>query len=316
MRAVVCWAGGICLGLSAGLFLFATTDEVGNVPQVLAVIGWVLSPVGISRKAAATAVLLLVAAGPSVALATSVPIMEFRKLSGAFTGTPQTQPLPFGLGGGMWPNSAPQLFDWTTYHTAEDVGQSFFAPPEVVQGAQNLLYQWRAVYSIQNPFSPDQYDVLHNPPYGQDYPCDQAASFACLTFLAPDLRDYYVTAIERTIDELTIKPASLTAEQTITYWGDLKPALPGDYNRDMEVNAADYVLWRKRLNGVPALPNSGGLPYVAASDYGFWQANFGDVAFPAPGLAAGGIPEPATIVLLLLAIHYVAPSRYHRTPSM
>lgn len=68
--------------------------------------------------------------------------------------------------------------------------------------------------------------------------------------------------------------------------------LPGDYNDDDAVDAADYVVWRKS-------PTShGGTP----GGYNTWRANFGN---PAPGSGSGplanGVPEPSTAMLLILA---------------
>jgi hypothetical protein len=61
--------------------------------------------------------------------------------------------------------------------------------------------------------------------------------------------------------------------------------LPGDYNNDLIVDAADYVMWHK----------TDGTPY----GYDEWRTNFGRSA---GGLANEGIPEPATILLVALAL--------------
>ena len=54
---------------------------------------------------------------------------------------------------------------------------------------------------------------------------------------------------------------------------------PGDYNRDLVVDAADYVLWRKTLGttGVPAYSGADGdgNGAIDQDDYGVWRANFG-----------------------------------------
>jgi hypothetical protein len=64
--------------------------------------------------------------------------------------------------------------------------------------------------------------------------------------------------------------------------------LPGDFNDDGIVNAADYVVWRK-TDGSQA-------------GYDLWRANFGRTAGHG-SLASGTVPEPATAMLLLAAIH-------------
>jgi hypothetical protein len=51
--------------------------------------------------------------------------------------------------------------------------------------------------------------------------------------------------------------------------------LPGDYNDDDVVDAADYVVWRRFLNTATELPNDA-TPGVNDSDYSVWRANFGN----------------------------------------
>jgi hypothetical protein len=70
--------------------------------------------------------------------------------------------------------------------------------------------------------------------------------------------------------------------------------VPGDYNGDTKVNAADYVLWRNDPNAF------GGTP----AGYNTWRANFG-TGDPGSGSGLGGsaaVPEPASVVLLLFGL--------------
>lgn len=69
--------------------------------------------------------------------------------------------------------------------------------------------------------------------------------------------------------------------------------IPGDYNVDTKVNAADFVLWRKD----PA-------SYNGAAGYGIWRANFGNPpgAGSGAGLDGGAVPEPATCGLVLCVV--------------
>jgi hypothetical protein len=80
--------------------------------------------------------------------------------------------------------------------------------------------------------------------------------------------------------------------------------LPGDYNANGVVDAADYVLWR---NGGPLLndPTSG----VQPGDYDVWRANFGKVAGAGAATdhlstiranAGAAVPEPASWMLLVV----------------
>jgi len=102
--------------------------------------------------------------------------------------------------------------------------------------------------------------------------------------------------------------ALLNDEDVITE-GEL-PLLPWsavDYNRDGEVGAADYVVWRK-TNGQSGvnLPADGNLSnQVNAADYTVWQKNFGRAAFNQTGsgsFAFPSVPEPATGLLLVSGI--------------
>ncbi len=76
----------------------------------------------------------------------------------------------------------------------------------------------------------------------------------------------------------------------------------GDFNNDGVVDAADYVVWRN-ASPTAALPNDRTPGVVDASDYADWRANFGK-SQPASGAALGtnSIPEPASILLLFVAI--------------
>jgi probable HAF family extracellular repeat protein len=72
--------------------------------------------------------------------------------------------------------------------------------------------------------------------------------------------------------------------------------LPGDFNGDNVVDAADYVLWRKNPGGI-----------YTPDDYNTWRANFGQsYSFSGNGssssTSAGNVPEPAIISFLLFAM--------------
>ena len=77
--------------------------------------------------------------------------------------------------------------------------------------------------------------------------------------------------------------------------------LPGDYNEDHVVDAADYTVWRDRLGQTASLPNDD-TPGVGPDDYTRWKSHFGESA--GDGEAADSntaVPEPATLVLLIFA---------------
>ena len=67
------------------------------------------------------------------------------------------------------------------------------------------------------------------------------------------------------------------------------PDLPGDFNHDGTVDAADYVVWRKTgING--------------QQGYDDWRFHFGQTIGSSASTSANvAIPEPATLILLILA---------------
>jgi hypothetical protein len=69
------------------------------------------------------------------------------------------------------------------------------------------------------------------------------------------------------------------------------PSLPGDFNHDGTVDAADYVVWRKNPSGV-----------YTQDDYNTWRTHFGQTAGSGSSANANGaVPEPASAWLLILA---------------
>ena len=77
------------------------------------------------------------------------------------------------------------------------------------------------------------------------------------------------------------------------------PVVPGDYNNNGKVDAADYVLWR---NGGP-LQNEVDTPgTVNAADYTAWRARFGNPG-GGSGMGSGaGVPEPVSLMLLAVGL--------------
>ena len=72
------------------------------------------------------------------------------------------------------------------------------------------------------------------------------------------------------------------------------PSLPGDFNHDGTVDAADYVVWRKNPGGI-----------YTQNDFNTWRANFGatlGVGSGAAGSASANatVPEPATLLMLIV----------------
>lgn len=101
-------------------------------------------------------------------------------------------------------------------------------------------------------------------------------------------------------------------------------ALPGDYNADGQVDAADFVVWRRSVGQTagPLVADGSGPGGVRDGvvdqwDYDLWRASFGTTIDPDVDPPARGVPEPASAMLsacgaaLLLMTRLV--SRWHRS---
>jgi hypothetical protein len=74
--------------------------------------------------------------------------------------------------------------------------------------------------------------------------------------------------------------------------------VPGDYNGNGTVDAADYVVWR---NGGPLQNEGASIDIVNDEDYTFWRSSFGNGAPAAGSGIAVGVPEPSTSGLVVIA---------------
>jgi hypothetical protein len=77
------------------------------------------------------------------------------------------------------------------------------------------------------------------------------------------------------------------------------PALPGDYNLDGSVDAADYIVWRKSL-GAPAVPPFSGADgdgdgTVDQDDLALWKTHFGQTLPGAGGGASAAMQPPQPV---------------------
>ena len=103
-------------------------------------------------------------------------------------------------------------------------------------------------------------------------------------------------------------------------YGALPTGLPGDYNGDDVIDAADYTVWRDAVAaGATDLTNDPTPGTVDESDYAYWKAHFGETAGSGSlstvgsGLVAGApVPEPAAASLLIMGLLLFAPRRLSR----
>jgi hypothetical protein len=84
--------------------------------------------------------------------------------------------------------------------------------------------------------------------------------------------------------------------------------LPGDYNNNSIVDAADYTVWRDSLGrtgtGLAANGDDTGASagVIDQADYNIWKANFGNHAGPGAGSASSAaVPEPSALLLAIIA---------------
>jgi hypothetical protein len=91
-----------------------------------------------------------------------------------------------------------------------------------------------------------------------------------------------------------LSPYALLAVQAMS-------TIPGDFNNDGIVNAADYVVWRKKNGSSDVLPNDPTPGTVNAADYLLWRANLGKSVASGQGTVSE-VPEPSAALLLLAGV--------------
>jgi hypothetical protein len=107
-------------------------------------------------------------------------------------------------------------------------------------------------------------------------------------------------------------PITQKAKHVHVRYTNVAPAdlLPGDFNDDGVVNAADYTVWRDNLGAAVAMPNevsSNGR--VSQEDYDTWRAAYGSSAESTQAVAT---PEPGALSILVLAIVAMSFTRLQR----
>ena len=109
-------------------------------------------------------------------------------------------------------------------------------------------------------------------------------------------------------DASTSVSLTLTGELVAT--STFSAGLPGDYNENGAVDAADYVVWRDNLGSGNALPNDDSAG-VGQDDYTRWTAHFGQPAGSGVGTAAA-VPEGSTLAWLCVWVAAVVCRRSAR----
>ena len=83
--------------------------------------------------------------------------------------------------------------------------------------------------------------------------------------------------------------------------GEVVYQIPGDFDRNNVVNAADLAVWRSAF-GVSTEGDANGDRVSDGADFLAWQRNLGASWTPATTVAQATVPEPASVSLLLFTI--------------
>ena len=101
--------------------------------------------------------------------------------------------------------------------------------------------------------------------------------------------------------QLSYTTADLSVKTgNVEYVAVTAPGVPGDYNNDGTVNAADYSVWRDRVGLLSDLPNDPIGGTIDDDQYNQWRANFGTTAGGGAAIGAALVPEPTTFGLFIL----------------
>lgn len=113
--------------------------------------------------------------------------------------------------------------------------------------------------------------------------------------VSQDLEFRYLLAGQSTLTNGIVLYDSLPA---------LPTGLPGDYNDDGTVDAADYTVWRDNLGGNESAlnGNGNGSGTVDEGDYSRWRSNFGATALASAGNNASAVPEPGNLILAIIGL--------------
>ena len=119
------------------------------------------------------------------------------------------------------------------------------------------------------------------------------------------LRDGACGAVEARLTLTFLQPGteggSVYLDSTL-----LEVFVPGDYNRNGVVDAADYTVWRDTLGQSVAdyaAADGNGSGVIDQDDYEVWKNNFGATTSSGIGIGSAiSVPEPDSVVVAALVI--------------
>jgi PEP-CTERM motif len=107
-------------------------------------------------------------------------------------------------------------------------------------------------------------------------------------------------------EDLIVFPESYGDLVTFFNLAEAPGGLVGDYNEDGVVDAADYTTWRDaQTAGLSSLPNRdpGNSGLISEADFMSWRDHYGESSPGAgSGSAAAAVPEPSSLVLLVVGL--------------
>jgi cellulose 1,4-beta-cellobiosidase len=200
----------------------------------------------------------------------------------------------FSSAGGMAPDKA-ELMIWVNYEGVYAPGGTRVASNvsigglnwNVYHGSPWASWQHYIAYQLVTPSNSESLDL-------RDF-MDDALSRGYLA--SSWYLDNMEAGFEIWRDGEGLKTNSFSAEVIRV------PVLPGDYNEDGRVDAADYTVWRDALGRTETLPNDD-TQGVGQDDYTRWKDHYGQAASGAGAGAQSGsqVPEASSIHLAFSAL--------------
>ncbi len=140
---------------------------------------------------------------------------------------------------------------------------------------------------------------------------DLAASAGSLAIAAGATHAFMSTFVATTVGTFTANyllnfsdeniAGALNSSITLTLTGTMR--LPGDYNGDLKVDAADYTVWRMTMDQSVAAydgADGDGDGMINTADFDVWRTHFGQTASGSgAAIATAVVPEPASCALFV-----------------
>jgi hypothetical protein len=185
-----------------------------------------------------------------------------------------------------------------------------FVPPGAIYGAK-----WNDVNGNGVWEQPDEpglagwtifLDTNENGELDDDETWTITAADGSYSFAGLSAGEYVLAEVMQEGWAQTFAPPSITVEPgtntlNVNFGNIALPPLPGDYNNNGAVDAADYVLWRMALGSMVGRysgADGSGNGTIGPEDHGVWTANFGNVLPPETGDEASlvvALAEPAAL---------------------